>query len=143
LAEARVQFARLGAAAAAAGDDEALVAAAIGIGGLWVYEQRGFLERAELAHLWGTAQRRTPPDSLAARRLAVRISAEAVYEGGPLEAVIDAARDVVARGDDGAAAEALSLLHHVQLGPAWAASRLDLADAIVRHATGLATRSSP
>ncbi len=135
LAEARAQFARLAAAAAAAGDDEALVAAALGVGGLWVYEQRGFLERAELAHLWSTAQRLTPPASLAARRLAVRISAEAVYEGGPLEAVIDAARDVVARGDDGAAAEALSLLHHVQLGPAWAASRLDLAGAIVRHAT--------
>ncbi|HXM55031.1 MAG TPA: hypothetical protein VOB72_06545 [Candidatus Dormibacteraeota bacterium] len=134
LARARAGFAGAAAAAAAENDATALAEAALGIGGIWVYEQRDFLERAALEALWRRARDEAPPGSLVAARLDVRTAAEAVYEGGPVGAVRLAADAVLAFGDDAASAEALSLLHHVQLGPAHAGARLGLAEEIVRLA---------
>ena len=58
----------------------------------------------------------------------VRQAAEAVYQGAPVEAVVTAADRVRGFGDETATAEALSLLHHVQLGPRYAEARLALAE---------------
>lgn len=132
LSDARTAFLALAAAAERDGDDTALVAAALGVGGIWVHEQRDVLGRAEVNVLWERAARVVAPGSIEAARLAVRRSAEAVYEGAPLDAVLAAVEDVRAFGDDPAHAEALSLLHHVQLGPRWAKSRLGLAEEIIR-----------
>src|SRR2546423_1797224 len=116
------------------GDGRALALAALGIGGIWVFEQRDFMERAALDALWRRAKEEAPPGSLLAARLDVRMSAEAVYAGGPVAPVREAVERVLAFHDDAASAEALSLLHHVQLGPPTDRSRLELAEEIVRLA---------
>lgn len=135
LAEARAAF--LGAAdlAEAGGDRAALVDAALGAPGLWVQEERDVLARAVLRALWDKAATVVAPDSVDGARLAVRRAAEAVYEGGSVEAVIAALGDLRRLGDDGASAEGLSLLHHVQLGPRYAETRLRLAGEIIAAAT--------
>ena len=135
LAEARDLFADAAKVAVSEGDGPALAAAALGVGGLWVYEQRDFLERARLHQLWQQAREAVAPGSIAAARLDVRITAEAVYDGGPVEAVQVAVDALAPVGDDRALAEAYSLLHNVQLGPAFAASRLGVAENVVRYAT--------
>jgi hypothetical protein len=134
LARSRAAFTEAAAIAAEEEDGRALALAAIGVGGIWVYEQRDFLQRAALEALWRRARASVPAGSLVAARLDVRTAAEAVYEGGPAAAVRDAADAVLAIGDDAASAEALSLLHHVQLGPGQARSRVGMAEEIVRLA---------
>jgi hypothetical protein len=134
LARSRVQFASAATVATAEGDGLALVLAALGIGGIWVYEQRDFLERAALDELWRRARSEVMPGSLMAARLDVRVAAEAVYEGGPVTGVQGAADAVLAFQDDAASAEALTLLHHVQLGASLDEARLNLAEEIVRLA---------
>jgi len=134
LAESRAAFTEAAAVAAEEEDGQALALAALGVGGIWVYEQRDFLQRAALEALWRRARMSVPEGSLIAARLDVRTAAEAVYEGGPVAAVERAVEIVIAFGDDAASAEALSLLHHVQLGPSRARSRLGMAEEIVRLA---------
>ena len=134
LAQARTAFLALADAADTDGDDVALVAAALGVGGIWVHEQRDVLARAQANVLWERAAAVVAPGSRDAARLAVRRAAEAVYEGAPLDAVLVAVEGVRALADDTALAEALSLLHHVQLGPRWAKSRLAVAEEIIRLA---------
>jgi hypothetical protein len=124
-------------AADSAGDDAGFVAAALGVGGIWVREQRDVVAHAAVESLWQRARTLAPAGSVEEARLAVRQAAEAVYAGAPVEAVLAAAEGVRALDDDGATAEALSLLHHVQLGPRYAEVRLALAEEIV----GLAARA--
>jgi hypothetical protein len=64
----------------------------------------------------------------------MRETAEAVYDGAPIEPVVAAAETVRAFGDESALAEALCLLHNVQLGPRQAETRLTTADALIRAA---------
>jgi hypothetical protein len=134
LAASRAAFSEAAEVAAEEEDGRALALAALGVGGIWVYEQRDFLQRAALDALWRRARAAAPAGSLIAARLDVRTAAEAVYEGGPVAPVRRAADAVVAFADDAASAEALSLLHHVQLGPSHARARLGLAEEIVRLA---------
>jgi len=134
LADSRAGFAEAAAVAASEEDGATLALASLGVGGIWVYEQRDFLERAALDALWRRARETVRPGSLIAARLDVRVAAEAVYEGGPVEAVLRATEAVLVFGDDAASAEALSLLHHVQLGPSPGRARLDLAEEVVRLA---------
>lgn len=133
LADARAAFTRAAKAAEGAGDDAGFVTAALGVGGIWVNEQRDVVARAELQSLWERALTLVSAGSVEEARLLVRQAAEAVYQGSPVEAVVAAADRVRALGDDGATAEALSLLHHVQLGPRYAEGRLALAEEIVVH----------
>ena len=131
LSDARAAFTRAAKAAEAVGDDPGFVTAALGVGGIWVNEQRDVVARAALQSLWEKARTLVPAGSLAEARLVVRQAAEAVYQGAPVEAVVAAAEVVRGLGDDAATAEALSLLHHVQLGPRYAEARLALAEEIV------------
>lgn len=133
LADARQGFIGVAAAADRAGDASAFVAAALGVGGIWVHEQRDVLALASVHALWERAQALAPVDSLEHARLAVRHAAEAVYEGAPVDGVATAVEQVRAFEDDGATAEALSLLHHVRLGPGWADDRRELAEEIIRR----------
>jgi hypothetical protein len=135
LAEARSRFMDASIAAEAVGDTRVFISAALGVGGIWVQEQRDVVARAAVASLWQRARDRAETGSLEELRLLVRQSAEAVYEGGPVEAVITAVQQVRAFGDHSATAEALSLLHHVQLGPRYADERSSLADEIIRSGT--------
>jgi tetratricopeptide (TPR) repeat protein len=135
LADARGGFTAAARAAEKAGDDEAYVTAALGVGGIWVHEQRDVVALAAVQDLWARARTLVAPGSLEEARLAVRQAAEDVYLGAPVQAVVAAADDVRALGDEAATAEALSLLHHVQLGPRYAEVRLALAEEILAHAT--------
>lgn len=131
LAEARSAFLAAANLAEAEGDHSALVSAALGAGGLWVQEERDVVARAVLHGLWDKATAVAPPESLDGARLAMRRAAEAVYEGGPLEAVLSSLAAVRRFHDDAATAESLSLLHHVQLGPRYAEARLAVAEELI------------
>jgi hypothetical protein len=131
LSDARAAFTEAAKAAGTAGDDPGFVTAALGVGGIWVNEQRDVVARAAVQSLWERARTLVPAGSVEEARLVVRQAAEAVYQGAPVEAVVAAAEGVRGLGDDGATAEALSLLHHVQLGPRYAEARLALAEEIV------------
>jgi tetratricopeptide (TPR) repeat protein len=134
LAEARASFLAAAAAADEGGDKRSLVLAALGAGGLWVHEHRDVVERAGVQALWERALDMVEPGSLDEARLVVRTSAEAVYDGAPVEPVASAVQVVRAFGDDRAVAEGLSLLHHVLLGPEHASARLLLAGELIASA---------
>lgn len=159
LAEARSAFAAAAEVADDACDDDALVAAALSVGGMWVYEQRDVLERVRLDALWERAVSIVAPGSLAAHRLAVRLAAEAVYEGAPVanvrRTVAELRASIAAGGGGGtsdvrhgrvqrdrraqdhfAVAEALSLLHHCLLDASDAGERLGVAEEMLRWAAG-------
>ena len=131
LTEARDGFLEAAKVAESSTDDPALVTAALGVGGIWVHEQRDVVARAAVHSLWDRAHAVVLPGSLAQARLAVRRAAEAVYEGGPVEEVTTAVELVRGFCDDSATAEALTLLHHVQLGPRYAETRLGLAEEVI------------
>jgi hypothetical protein len=132
LADARLGFAEAAAVAQRTGDSAALVLAALGLGGIWVHEQRDVVALAQVHAVWQQARAAVPPSSLAEARLMVRESAEAVYEAASADDAVVAAVERVRRfGDHAATAEALSLLHHVQLGPHHAQHRLCLAEEMI------------
>jgi tetratricopeptide (TPR) repeat protein len=112
------------------------VSAALGVGGIWVHEHRDVVARVAVDSVWHRARSLAPAGSVEEARLAVRQAAEAVYEGGPVEAVMAGVEVVRAFGDDATTAEALSLLHHVLLSPRYAEVRLELAEEVVRRGAG-------
>jgi tetratricopeptide (TPR) repeat protein len=131
LLEARVQFLEAARFAETVGDSQAYVRATLGVGGIWVDEQRDAVARATFDTLLQHALTHSAEDSLERARLDVRQAAEAVYQGASVEPVVKAAERVRGFGEDAATAEALSLLHHVQLGPRYAEVRLGVADEIL------------
>ena len=135
LGEARLRFDRATSAAESAGDPVLFAEAALGLGGHWLNEHRAPVDRARVLGLQRAALARLPASHEALRcRLAARLAAEDVYDGGPIEPVQDALAAARRSGDLGALAEALSLCHHALLAPEFARSRLDLADELVRVA---------
>lgn len=131
LSDARTLFMDAARAAEAARDDQSLIAAALGCGGIWVNEQRDTVAVALVRSLWQRASELAVPGSVEAARLAVRQAAEATYDGAAIELVTDAVERVRALRDDYATAEALSLLHHVLLGPRDADARLGIAEELL------------
>lgn len=132
LGDARPRFDRAVAAAEWADDPVLFAEAALGLGGHWVNEQRAPTERARVLGLQRAALDRLPRSQHAQRcRLAARLAAEGVYDGGPVEAVHEALAAARASGDSRALGEALSLGHHALLGPEYARLRLELADELV------------
>src|SRR5947207_908533 len=96
------------------GDAEAMAAAAIGMGGLWVHEHRTVAGAALLEERVRRALALVDPRSPTGVRLRARLAGEQSYRTGdpaPILAVLDEATDPVAR------AEALSIAHHCLLGP--------------------------
>jgi hypothetical protein len=134
LADARASYFQAAEAAERAHDDPAFIAAALGVGGIWVDEHRDAVSRARAEALWRRAETLAPIGSIERARLSARVAAEAVYRDAPADPVLSAVESVRALGDDIASAEALSLLHHVQLGPRYAETRLAIAEEIVRLA---------
>jgi tetratricopeptide (TPR) repeat protein len=137
LAEARPWYFRAAETAELEGDAVLFAEAALGLGGIWVLEHR-LLEDQERYHAmleWAmTAVGDDRPDLGA--RLRVRLSSERVYLGtASVAEVEEAVAEVRAGGDQRALAEALSIEHHVKLGPAYAEDRLELAAELVRTAS--------
>ena len=136
LADARRRFGVAG--PVVAGEDEPALAAevALGLGGHWGAEYRTPVDRARVLGLQRAARAGLPAGEDALRcRLDVRLAAEAVFDGAPVEPVLDALEAARGTGDPRALAEALSLTHHVLLTPGRAPGRLALADELVRVAS--------
>ena len=116
--------------------------AAIGAGGLWLHELRVTDERAAFLALVRDALSVSAGRPDLQRRLQIRLTAEAAYDGtgklAELEACVDEARDA---GDSVALAEGLSLLHHAMLTPQYAHERIAVADELMGVAAPLETRT--
>jgi hypothetical protein len=129
LADARVVFDAAADAAERAGDPVLLARAVLGLGGVWVHEHRNAAVRERMLARQRAALNALPEREQSLRcRLDVRLAAEAVYEGAPVEVVMAALARTRATGDARALAEALSRTHHAVLGPEHAATRLPLAE---------------
>jgi AAA ATPase domain len=136
LAEARARFDRAVTAAERGGDPVTFAEAALGLGGHWINDHRSPVERVRVLGLQRSALADLPPEYVALRsRLAVRLAAEAVYDGAPVGPVLAALADARRCGDAEALAEALSLSHHALLTPEFAHQRLELADELIRVAS--------
>jgi tetratricopeptide (TPR) repeat protein len=136
LAEARALF-DLAAASAERGSEPVLLAqAAIGLGGVWANEHRDPVERARVLALQRRALAGLPAAEAILRcRLATRLAVEAVWQGGPVEAVFPAVREVRLLGDGRALAEALSLLHHALLTAEFTELCLPIAEELITVAS--------
>jgi tetratricopeptide (TPR) repeat protein len=135
LTEARHLYDRAVTPALLADDPRLLALAALGLGGVWVEEQRDELSRRRLLSLCRQAMAVLGPDDRVLRaRLEVRLAAEDAYDLVPDSDVRGAVDEVRQLGDHGATAEALSLYHHTLLAPAHAHLRLDVAGELLDEA---------
>lgn len=134
LADARRNFLAAAAKAAEVGDDRSLIEAALGAGGLWVNEHRDVVDLATVQALWERALDLAEPGSLDRARLLVRTTAEGVYSGQPIEPVVAAVEALRGFDVEDALPQALSVLHHVMLGPEHANDRLELASELIASA---------
>jgi tetratricopeptide (TPR) repeat protein len=144
LAEARKLFDRAARAAVAEQNTVELARAALGLGGVWVGEHRARAEWERVIGLQRRALAELPADERALRcRLTVRLAAEEVYRGAPVQAVLAAVGEARKLGDGGVLAEALSLCHHALLTPRHAHTRLELAEEliVVASAAGQSTHA--
>lgn len=132
LAEARDLYGRAVAPAEHAAAPSLLATAALGLGGMWVEEQRDELSRRRMLQLCSRAISELGPDEATLRSLlAVRLAAERAYDGESVHDIHDAVAAVRRLDEPAATAEALSLYHHTLLSPAYAAHRLEVADELL------------
>jgi tetratricopeptide (TPR) repeat protein len=138
MTEARTRFDHAATAAERESDPVLLAEAALGLGGHWVNEHRAPVERARVLGM----QRSALAGLTASRsegalrcRLAARLAAEAVFDGGPLAPVHEALAAARQCGDSVALSESLSLCHHALFSPDHTYTRLPLADELVRVAS--------
>ena len=132
LAAARPLFQHAVRLAEQEGDPVTRARAALGLGGVWVSEQRLAADVERMLALQRRALDSLPAEEDVLRaRLAVRLAAEAVYRGGPVAPVLASVDAVRRTGDAHALAEALSLAHHALLTPEYASRRLSMADEMI------------
>jgi hypothetical protein len=140
LAEARELFDAAAAMAQLEAEPVLAARAALGLGGTWVNEHRDRAERERVLALQRAALAALGDDPDLDRaglrcRLRVRLAAEAVYSGEPLDAVLAALEQARRFGDRQVLAEALSLTHHALLRPDHVVQRLALAEELVAVAS--------
>jgi tetratricopeptide (TPR) repeat protein len=136
LAEARELFERAIEAATAEDDPVLRADAALGLGGVWVHEHREVAERERVLAVQRAALAGLGPAHEVLRlRLQVRLTAESVYLGDPVDGALELLAEARRLGDARALAEALSLTHHVLLRPDHTHERLELADELVEVAS--------
>jgi tetratricopeptide (TPR) repeat protein len=110
--------------------------AALGLGGVWLDEHRGQAERHRVLALQRDALVQLPPQEVGLRALLrVRLAAEAVYDGAPVEPVRTALAEARRVGEPRVLAEALSLSHHALLAPEFLDERLPLAEELIAVAS--------
>ncbi|TMR96003.1 ATP-binding protein [Nonomuraea basaltis] len=137
LTDARRMFDQAAEAATREGDVHRLARAAIGLGGVWVDEHRTAIEWQRVTGIQRRALAALPTSETCLRaRLTVRLAAEEVYHGAPVEPVLAALEDARRTGDGEVLAEALSLCHHALLTPRYARARLPLAEELIKVAAG-------
>ncbi len=137
LTHARTAFAQALHTADAEADAEVYAEAAIGLGGIWVFEHRDPDSVAAFHGALRTALRNVSesrPDL--AVRIRARLAAEALYLGKPaLDGVLEAVDDARSLGEPTALSEALSLLHHTILGPEFTEERTPIANELIATAS--------
>jgi tetratricopeptide (TPR) repeat protein len=137
LPDARRSYERADDVAAAAEDPIALARAALGLGGVWVNEIRDQVDRVRMLARQRTALEDLPVTERGLRaRLRVRLAAEAVYDGAPVEPVLDALDEARCVEDPRVLTEALSLAHHALLAPEHLERRRKMAAELIVVATG-------
>ncbi len=132
LAEARRLFRH---AVDVADDDRdtiTLARAAAGLGGVWLNEHRDPIDQQRMLASQRRALVALGDDQLPLRRrLEMRLAAEAVYDGAPVEPVREALARARECGDGSVLAEALSLAHHALMAPGSATELLPLAEELI------------
>jgi hypothetical protein len=124
LAAARPLFEQTILAAIEQGDPDSLARGVLGLGGVWLNEHRSPLDRQRILGLHERAMSELDERSTVLRaRLGIRHAAELAYASGDLGQVRAAVDSLRALDDPLALAEALSLFHHLLLGPAGAPER--------------------
>jgi predicted alpha/beta hydrolase family esterase len=117
LHESRRCFDEAFALAEGVGDAEALAAAAIGSGGLWVHERRTAAGVAQLHARLRQALAGVEAGSGLGLRLRARLAGEADYSNGTHTEVLALLDEARRSGDAVAVAETLNIAHHCVLGP--------------------------
>jgi hypothetical protein len=116
------------------GDAAALAAAALGLGGPWVYSERtavgSIVQRSRLRQ----ALQSCPADSPLARRLRARLAAETGYGDDAGAALLALLREAEGAGDHAGTIELLHLAHHCLLAPEHSALRHELAHRLITAA---------
>jgi hypothetical protein len=124
-----------------ADDTDAMAVAVVGLGGLWVHEQRmsgaSTLLPARLRHVLSLID----PRSSLALRLRVRLAAETDYRSGGHAAILAVLDEARRAADPAVRAQALSLAHHCLLGPDHGELRRSLAVELIGESTRTAERS--
>jgi tetratricopeptide (TPR) repeat protein len=141
LAAGRRSFDRAYREAERGGDGEAMALAALGLGGLWVHEQRSAAEAAVVRDRLRRALSLVDSSSLLALRLRARLAAEADYHTGGHAAILTVLEEARRAGDPVALAEALSLAHHCVLGPDHGKARRVLAQELIGEGARTGRRS--
>ncbi|MGH9211422.1 MAG: ATP-binding protein [Acidimicrobiales bacterium] len=135
MADARARFDHAACVARSVGDAVLFAEAALGLGGHGVNEHRLVVERARVLGLQRSALAELPEhQATLRRRLEIRLLAEAVAGGDPIEPVYEAVDQARRGGDLTALAEALALCHAVLLTPEHTWRRMQVADELIRVA---------
>jgi hypothetical protein len=113
------------------GDAERLAHAAIGLGGLWVHEQRTAAGAASLHARLRRALTGVDPGSALGLRLRARLAGEADYGRGDHADVIALLEEARAFGDPVAIADVVNIAHYCVLGPGHGPVRRQLAAELV------------
>jgi hypothetical protein len=123
------------------GDCAAMAVAALGLGGLWVHEQRGVVAAVLVDVRVRRALAMVDPQSSVGLRLRARLAAEHDYRVGGHAAIVAVADQAGQAGDPIATAEALSLAHHCLMGPGQGPMRHQLAQDLIVQSFRTARRS--
>ena len=122
-------------------DGQAMGEAALGLGGLWLHEERTAAAAATATAYQRHALSQIDPQSSLALRLRVRLAGEADYRGSTCDAILAVLDEARLEADPWALAEALSLAHHCVLGPEHAELRRALAQDLIGAAPRTERRS--
>jgi hypothetical protein len=123
-----------------AGDANAIARAALGLGGIWVHEQRTLAGAAQLQARLRHALSLVEPNSSVALQLRVRLAGEGDYRTGRHDGILAVLEEARRAEDPMARAEALSLAHHCLLGPDHGPLRRALADELIEESFRTARR---
>ena len=136
LADSRRLFRHAVDAAEDHGDTVTLARAAAGLGGVWLNEHRDPIEHQRMLASQRRALAALGDEHLALRRrLEMRLAAEAVYDGHPVDGVREALARARECGDGSVLAEALSLAHHALMAPGSGEELLPLAEELIAVAS--------
>ena len=122
-------------------DAQGMARAALGLGGLWVQENRTAGEAAAVQARQREALARLDPGFSLALRLRVRLAGEEDYRTGEHAAILAMVTEARRADDPVALAEALSIAHHCVLGPGRGALRAKLARELIGAAARTTRRS--